>query len=233
MDPQFSNNSRFQHNLVPGKTYDLSAITAHSGHRKLSPKLVSIAVQNFEVRLPLRCISPLLLLCNCYCCHDPFIVRSAQTCPPSTGFTQLTHPSRCSRSTLTTVCFCAADSSRDHVWSLCMCRGCSPLHLVKECGIHCQKNTNPANLQRCCNTEAGTGFVPASAQFFAVSTFLILKSPSWTRSCIQKYRVAMCFVRCPAPNRSVREFAVELSLSISIFIGIPKSWYIDLKDSPI
>ena len=131
MDPQFSNNSRFQHNLVPGKTYDLSVIIAHSGHRKLSPKLASIAVQNFEVRLPLRCISPLLLLCKCYCCHDPFIVRSAQTCPPSTGFTQLTHPSRCSRSTLTTVCFCAADSSRDHVWSLCMCRGCNPLHLVK------------------------------------------------------------------------------------------------------
>ena len=26
--------------------------------------------------------------CNCYCCHDPFIVRSAQTCPPFTGFTQ-------------------------------------------------------------------------------------------------------------------------------------------------
>ena len=44
---------------------------------------------------------------SCHCCHDPFIVRSAQTRPPFTGFTQLAHPSRCSRSTLTTVCFCA------------------------------------------------------------------------------------------------------------------------------
>ena len=32
----------------------------------------------------------------------------------------------------------------------------------------------------------------------------------------------MCFVRCPAPNRSVKEFAVELSLWIPIFIGIPR-----------
>ena len=44
---------------------------------------------------------------SCNCCHDPFIVRSAQTRPPFTGFTQLAQPSRCSRSTLTTVCFCA------------------------------------------------------------------------------------------------------------------------------
>ena len=43
----------------------------------------------------------------------------------------------------------------------------------------------------------------------------------WTRSFVQKYRVSMCFVRCPAPNRSVKEFDVELSLCISSFIGIP------------
>ena len=50
----------------------------------------------------------LLLLCPCFahCCHDPFIVRSTQTSPPFLVFTQLAHPSRCSRSTLTTVCFC-------------------------------------------------------------------------------------------------------------------------------
>ena len=35
------------------------------------------------------------------------MVTSAQTCPPFTGFIQFEHPSRCSRSTLTTVCFCA------------------------------------------------------------------------------------------------------------------------------
>ena len=38
--------------------------------------------------------------------HDPFIVRSAQTCPPFTGFTQLAHPSRCSRSTVFTSGLC-------------------------------------------------------------------------------------------------------------------------------
>ena len=52
--------------------------------------------------------------CHCFaswnCCRGPFIVRSAQTCPPFTGFTQLAHPSRCSRSTLTAVCFCACFS---------------------------------------------------------------------------------------------------------------------------
>ena len=163
-----------------------------------------------------------------------FIVRSAQTCPPFTGFTQLAHPSRCSRSALTTFCFCArvslvtsgqcvpigsAAPSPDPSWA-------RHLHLVVECGIHGQQNTNPANLQCCCSTEAETGFVPTSAQFFAEGTFLILRSPSWTRSCIQKYRVSICSVRCPAPNRSVKEFAVELSLCVSIFIGIPRSWYI-------
>ena len=83
-----------------------------------------------------------------------------------------------------------------------------------------------------CSTEAETGFVQTSAQFFAVGTFLTLRSPSWTRSCIQKYLVSMCFIRCPALYRSDKEFAVELSLCISIFIGIPKSWYIDFRDSP-
>ena len=80
--------------------------------------------------------------------------------------------------------------------------------------------------------KAETGFVPTSAKFFAESTFLTLRSPSWTRSCIEWYRVSMCFARYPAPNRSVKESSVELSLCISIFIGIPRSWYIDLRDSP-
>ena len=140
-------------------------------------------------------------------------MRSAQTSPPFTGFTQLAHPSRCSRSSLTTFCF------------LCSCF--SPYALIMV-----SKNTNPANLHCCCGAEAETGFVPTSAQFFSVGTFLILRSPSWTRSCIQKHSVSKCFVRCPAPKRSVKELAVELSLYFSIFIGIPKSWYMDLKHSP-
>ena len=98
--------------------------------------------------------------------------------------------------------------------------------------VHGQWSTNPANLQCCCcSTGAETGFVPTSSQFFVVGTFLILRSPSWTRSCSQKYRVSMCFVHSLAPNRPVKEFAVELSLCVSIFIGIPRSWYIDLRDS--
>ena len=54
-----------------------------------------------------HCVAPRTCFASCNCCHDPFIVRSAQTCPSFTGFTQLAHPSRCSRSTLTTVYFCA------------------------------------------------------------------------------------------------------------------------------
>ena len=100
--------SRYPHNLGPEKQASaLSVIIAHSWAPKAIASHLAFA-----------------LLCNCYCCHDPFIVRSTRTCPPFTGFTQLAHPSRCSRSTLTTVCFCAFDSSRDHVWSLCMCWCC-------------------------------------------------------------------------------------------------------------
>ena len=53
------------------------------------------------------CCAPCHCFASCHRCHDSFIVRSAQTRPPFTGFTQLAHPSRCSRSTLTTVCYCA------------------------------------------------------------------------------------------------------------------------------
>ena len=97
-----------------------------------------------------------------------------------------------------------------------------------------KEKTNPTNLQCCCSTEAETGFVPISAQFFAVGTFLILRSPYWTRSCIQKYRVSMCFVRCPAPNRTVKEcrpsnchFVFQFSLEL-----LDLGTYIDLRDSP-
>ena len=131
-----------------------AVIIAHPWALKViaNSKLASVSSQNFAAFC--HCFATCPCFASCGCCHDPFIVRSARTCPPFTGFNQLTHPSRCSRSTLTTVCFCAFDSSRDHVWSLCMCRGCSPLHLVVECGIHGQQNTNPANLQCCCSAEA-------------------------------------------------------------------------------
>ena len=82
-------------------------------------------------------------------------------------------------------------------------------------------------------TEAETGFV---FQHLRSSS---LQAPSWYGGLRLKlvlvpkstaYQWAS-FV-CPAPNRSVKEIAVELSLSISTFIGIPRSWYVDLRDSP-
>ena len=108
------------------QAFDLSVIIAHfwaESYRSLR------SWSEFKISqciLPLRCTMPLL----CFFCHDPFIVRRAQTCPPITGFTQLAHPSRCSRSTLATVYFCALDfgspcvcvpglqfpSSRSGVW---------------------------------------------------------------------------------------------------------------------
>ena len=57
-----------------------------------------------------RCFAPCPGFASCNCCHDPFIVRSAQNRPPFTGFTQSAHPYRCSRSTMTTVCFCLRSS---------------------------------------------------------------------------------------------------------------------------
>ena len=75
-------------------------------------------------------------------------------------------------------------------------------------------------LQRCCGTEAEI----ALRQHLRISS---LSTSSWHWG-LQIPRV-MCFVRCRAPNRSMKQFAVELSLCISIFIEIPRSWFIDFK----
>ena len=64
---------------------------------------------------------------SCNCCHDPFIVRSAQTCPPFAGVTQLAHPSRCSRSTLATVCLSAHASPWVSVFTSGFCSSISGL----------------------------------------------------------------------------------------------------------
>ena len=64
-----------------------------------------------------HCVAPCPCLASCNRCHDPFIVRSAKTRPPFTGFTQIAYPSRCSRSTRTTVCFYARASSRVSVFT--------------------------------------------------------------------------------------------------------------------
>ena len=62
-------------------------------------------IQIFALHFAIALHLTLAELCNC--CRDPFIVRNAQSCPSFIGFTQPAHPSRCSRSTSTTVCFCA------------------------------------------------------------------------------------------------------------------------------
>ena len=66
--------------------------------------LASVSSQKIYVAFCCHCISHCLCFVSCNRCHDPFIVRFAQTCPSFTGFIQLAHPSRCSRSTLTTAC---------------------------------------------------------------------------------------------------------------------------------
>ena len=73
-----------------------------------------------------RCILPLRCPCfaSCHVCHDPITVRRAQTYPLFTGFTQLARPSRCSRSTLATVCFCSSVSVITS--GLCVCIGLQP-----------------------------------------------------------------------------------------------------------
>ena len=84
-----------------------------AGHRALdwALKVVRQVVRSVSLREVLFCLllllCSLLLQCPCFahCCHDPIIVRP-QSCPPFLGFTQFVHPSRCSRSSLTTVCFC-------------------------------------------------------------------------------------------------------------------------------
>ena len=68
----------------PEKASALSVIILHLwGLYKLLQSLASVSVH----KIPRFILPLLLLLCNC--CHDPFIVRSAQTRPLFTGFTQL------------------------------------------------------------------------------------------------------------------------------------------------
>ena len=95
--------------------------------------------------------------CFAHCCHDPLIVRSAPSLSTVPWFHSACVPSRCSRSTLTTVCFClfsvpvSPSLHRVSVYiprPLCTYRVCSPvtrcitgfvsLHPEVECGIHGQ-----------------------------------------------------------------------------------------------
>ena len=115
-----SDNSMYKHNLGPEKQASaLSVIIAHSWALKVVASFGASQFTKFRVAFVIALHLALVLFCNC--CHDPFIVRSAQTCPQFTGFTQFAHPSRCSRSTLTTVCFCircSSSSPRGSVFTL-------------------------------------------------------------------------------------------------------------------
>ena len=96
-----------------------------------------------------RCIAycPFFAPCPCYCSHDPFIVRSAQTCTPFTGSVSM-FTINVDNFLFQFSCF------RDHVGSLCLYRvsvfisglqlrhqihhRLVNLHLAVECGVHGQ-----------------------------------------------------------------------------------------------
>ena len=182
-----------------------------------------------------HCVAFCFCFASCDCCHDPFIVRSAQNLSTVRWF----HTACTSVSMFTT--------NADNCLFLCSClRACvesaapSPdpsqarhLDLVVQRGIHGQYKTNPANLQCCCSIEAEIGFVPTSAQFFAVGDFLdtevsILNSFLYPKvQCVKGVSFAVVLSIDPSKNSTSNCHFV-----FSIFIGIPRSWYIDLRCSP-
>ena len=110
----------YKHSLVRKKTsiFSLSVILAHFWALKVLVKFGVSHCSKFRVEcaivLPLLC--PLQLLLPSWSVH----LERCSDLSTINDFTHLTHPSRCWRSTLTIVCFCPFDSSRDHVWSLCV-----------------------------------------------------------------------------------------------------------------
>ena len=112
------------------------------------------------------------------------------------------HPSRCSQPIPTVVCLCSLlvhiRRRRDSVGSMV-----SRIPILQICNAVVV-------------LQEETGFVPTSAQIFAVGTFLILRSPSCTRSCTQKYHVSLCFVLGPAPlpiRQRIRRRTVTLDIN--------------------
>ena len=111
----------YHHSLVLKKSlfslcHPHSSLGSWLGSQSYSPnRAISQYSRNFVLLVALALLLA-LALCFCFanCCHGPFIVRSASNFStfPSV-FTQFVHPSRCSRSTLTTVCFCFCFSVSD------------------------------------------------------------------------------------------------------------------------
>ena len=170
-----------------------------------------------------------LLLCSVslfFSRHGPSIVRSAQLVHRSNGYTQF-----CTRLDIRTNydsgLFLSDLHSRRWLDSTDVPSSCSGVVVA------CMVSRRP--ILHICHAVVVLKQRLVSfqhVQFFLVGTCLILRSPSCTRSCTQKYRVSTCFVLGPAPNRSVKEFAVELTLRISTFIRTPRSMCTDLKNSP-
>ena len=108
-----------------------------------------------------HCFAPCPCFASCGCCHDPFIVRSAQNLSTVHWF-----HSACTSVSMSTInadnCLFLCSCLRVHVRSMSVSGLCVHIgsaapspdpssarhhHLVVECGIHGQQNTNPANLQ--------------------------------------------------------------------------------------
>ena len=192
-----------------------ASVSAHKISRSILPLLRA---------LPLLCFLPLLC-----CCHDPFIVRSAQT-----RLTFHWFHSACRSVSMFTI------NAGDCLFlllspGLCVCVGAAPPHQIRQrlVTVILKRSVgsmiNRIPILQTCNVVVVLKQRPASFQHLPSSS---LWAPSGTRSCIKKYRVSMCFVRCPALHRSSKKISIELSHSTLIFIGIPRYWYVDLRENP-
>ena len=143
------------------------------------------------------------------------------TLPPFQWSHSVLHPSRCSQPIPTIVCFCRSGAG-------------SPIILLWNVGSMVSKIPIPAHLQCCCGTDARTDWLRSNiCTNFRCGSFLDTEIPVLNSFLYTQKKIAyQCFVRGPAPNRSVKEFAVELSLWISTFVGIPRSMCIAPNDSP-
>ena len=208
---------RIKHFTVPTQlgpekeTSALSVIIAHLWALKVIRQVGrSVRVQNFVLCLPLLCSLPLLFFLR-------LLSWSVHREKRSNLSTIHWFHSACTSVSMFTI---SVDNRLFlcswFLFFLCVYRGCCPLQTCNVVVVLKQRLVLFQHL-RSSSLEA-----PSWNWGFRLGVFLK----------IQKYRVSVCFVRCPAPNRSPKEFAVELSLCVSIFIGIPKSWYIDLRDHP-
>ena len=104
--------------------------------------------------------------------HGPFIVRSAQLLHRPNGFIQLLHPSRCSQPDVTIVCSAPPTSAR---FNSCAIPGTSCGGVWDPWSLEHQ-SCKPALLLLLCTSR--DWLRSNISTFFAVGTFLILRSSS-------------------------------------------------------